>query len=67
MCKGVVELAKELVIYDVVKYIGGLLGWDMVDILDRGTYNPLHRLFLQDDDDDDDDDLIDLTVEDSNV
>lgn len=41
MCWQNTELQRDLETYDMVKYIGGLLGFDMVDLMDTMTYNPM--------------------------
>lgn len=40
MCWHNHALQQDLQTYDMVKYIGGILGFDMVDLLDLMTYNP---------------------------
>ena len=40
MCWHHYELQRDIRTYDMVKYIGGMLGYDMVDLLDLMTYNP---------------------------
>lgn len=40
MCWHNHALQQDLETYDVVKYIGGVLGFDMVDLMDLMTYNP---------------------------
>lgn len=41
MCWHNRELQRDIETYDMVKYIGGVLGFDMVDLLDTMTYNPI--------------------------
>lgn len=40
MCWHHYELQRDIRTYDMVKYIGGVLGYDLVDLLDLMTYNP---------------------------
>lgn len=40
MCWHNHALQQDLETYDMVKYIGGVLGFDMVDLMDLMTYNP---------------------------
>lgn len=41
MCFAQRELQRDMITYDVIRFIGNELGFDMVDILDISTINPL--------------------------
>jgi hypothetical protein len=43
MCWHNRELERDLEVYDTIKSIGGVLGYDMVDIMDLMTYNPQYQ------------------------